>query len=53
MATQVPKRKRPAPGLLPAVFFATAVTAAAIAWASYTVDPPEVALMQAAHTETQ
>ena len=40
------KRKKPEPGLLPSILFATAITAAAIAWAAYTVDPPQTALLQ-------
>ena len=51
MPTQSPvKPKKTEIGLLPAVLFAAAVTAAAIGWASYTVDSAEVA--QTAHTET-
>ena len=54
MPTQSPvKPKKTEAGLLPAVLFAAAVTAAAIAWASYTMDSAEVALAQTAHTETR
>ena len=54
MPTQSPvKPKKTEAGLLPAVLFAGAVTAAAIAWASYTMDSAEVALAQTAHTETR
>ena len=54
MRTQFPvKPKKTEPGVLPAVLFAAAVTAAAFGWASYTVDSAEVALAQTAHTETR